>query len=59
MWRGKAMVAKMIRPVRARAVLLVVGEEGMSTVEYSIIEFYNRPHATATTPTATPWLGGL
>jgi hypothetical protein len=30
---GKAMVAKMIRPVRARAVLLVVGEEGMSTVE--------------------------
>ena len=40
------MVGNMIRVLRARMTLLAVDEAGMSTVEYSIVDDYNRtaPH---------------
>ena len=36
------MVGNMIRVLRARMTLLAVDEAGMSTVEYSNVEHYNR-----------------
>jgi hypothetical protein len=35
------MVGNKIRALRARLMLLVVDDDGMSTVEYSIVIYYN------------------
>jgi hypothetical protein len=37
------MVGNAIRALRARLILLVVDDDGMSTVEYSAVYFYTTP----------------
>ena len=40
--KGKNIMNQRIRDLRLRLVLLAVAEDGMSTVEYSIVELYTR-----------------
>jgi hypothetical protein len=40
------MVGNKIRALRARLMLLVVDDDGMSTVEYSVIYFYTERRST-------------